>query len=148
MLDREYGIFIYTINNKLPLQQTPTELAWKHALQYSMLPQEQQEHATKHLNKLHMYNIITITQIPNVTTQQLLSTLEFETKLKVPRTNQRSLTISTHTNPPHHQLHPYHKHKHISCPPITQCAKTDGEPKPLRFPTYANGTPHQPPLNG
>lgn len=36
MLEREYGIFINTINNKLPLEQTPTELAWKHALQYSM----------------------------------------------------------------------------------------------------------------
>ena len=83
MLEREYRIFINTTNNKLPFEQIPIELAWKHVLQYSMLPQEQQQHATKHLNKLHMYNITTITQIPNITTLQLLSTFILEQSLNI-----------------------------------------------------------------
>ena len=69
-LERKYEIFINTTNYDFRIQQTPLEIAWKHAPQYVLSSQVKKKHATKYLNILHMYSItaITITQIskPNI----------------------------------------------------------------------------------
>ena len=39
---------------KIPIHQTPLELALKHPPQYALLSQVEEKHATKYLNKRHM----------------------------------------------------------------------------------------------
>ena len=63
LLERVYEIFINTINKDFPIQQTPLELAWKHAPQYALLPQDKKKHAIKYINKFHMYSITIISQV-------------------------------------------------------------------------------------
>ena len=52
--ERGYEIFKIITYKKIPINQTPLELALKHPPQYVLLSQGEEKHATKYLNKLRV----------------------------------------------------------------------------------------------
>lgn len=63
LLKWEYEIHVHTSIKSFPIKQLAIELAWIQTARYTLFSQDQKQITRKYLNKLHTYNITSLTQI-------------------------------------------------------------------------------------
>ena len=73
LLEKVQKMHLYTHNQDIPVKNTPIELEQRSSPSYTSFSRKQKQASTKHLNKLYIYNITTLQQIQNPTTNQILT---------------------------------------------------------------------------